>query len=46
MYRGPFFAAVELVLGVAIAVLTVISIGVGFLAGVRDVGHYLRIRKI
>jgi hypothetical protein len=46
MYRGPLFTAGEFVLGVIIAALTVISVGIGFLAGAGDVGHYMRIRKI
>jgi hypothetical protein len=45
MYRGPLFTVGEVVLGVAIATLTVISIGVGFLFGASDVGHYMRIRS-
>jgi hypothetical protein len=46
MYRGPLYTVGEVVLGVTIAALVVISVGVGFLAGARDVGHYMRIRKI
>jgi hypothetical protein len=33
-------------LGAGIAALIVISVGIGFLAGARDLGHYMRIRKI
>ena len=32
----------ETILGVAIAALTVFSIGIGFIVGVGDVGRYLR----
>ena len=46
MYRGAFYTACELTLGIVIAGLTVFSIGVGFLMGARDVRHYMRIRKL
>ena len=36
----------ETVLGIAIAVLTVASIGLGFLAGLSDLRRYLRIKRL
>ncbi len=36
----------ETILGVAIATLTVVSIGVGFLAGVGDIRRYLRMKRL
>ena len=36
----------ETILGVAIAVLTVASIGLGFLAGFTDVARYLHMKRL
>ena len=36
----------ETILGLAIAVLTVASIGLGFLAGLTDLRRYLRIKRM
>ncbi len=36
----------ETILGVAIAALTVFSIGLGFIVGVGDVGRYFRAKRM
>jgi hypothetical protein len=36
----------ETILGVAIAILTVASIGLGFLAGFSDVRRYLHMKRL
>jgi hypothetical protein len=36
----------ETILGVAIATLTVLSIGLGFLAGFSDVRRYLHMKRL
>ena len=36
----------ETILGIAIAVLTVASIGLGFIAGVSDFRRYLHIKRL
>lgn len=36
----------ETILGIMIAVLTVASIGLGFIAGLSDLRRYLRIKRL
>lgn len=36
----------ETILGIAIAILTVASIGLGFLAGLSDVRRYLHLKRM
>jgi hypothetical protein len=36
----------ETILGIAIALLTVASIGLGFIAGLSDLRRYLRIKRL
>ena len=36
----------EAILGIAIAILTVASIGLGFFAGIRDVRRYLQMKRL
>jgi hypothetical protein len=46
MYRNTLMTVLEFLAGVGIAALTLISIGLGFLFGIPDLFHYMRIRTI